>query len=54
MRIARKIYSMPPDHGAAIVNEILNDEALRRSWDNELGSMRARIAGLRTELVVAL
>jgi aspartate aminotransferase len=54
VRIARKIYSMPPDHGAAIVNEILNDAALRASWDSELGSMRARIAGLRTELVARL
>ena len=54
VRIARKIYSMPPDHGAAIVNEILNNEALRSSWDSELGSMRSRIAGLRTEVVARL
>ena len=29
VRIARTMYSMPPDHGAAIVQEILANEALR-------------------------
>jgi aspartate aminotransferase len=54
VRIARTIYSMPPDHGAAIVNEILTNEALRTSWENEVGSMRSRITGLRTEAVAKL
>jgi len=54
VRIARTIYSMPPDHGAAIVNEILTNDALRTSWANEVGSMRGRIAGLRTEAVAKL
>src|SRR5690606_34837946 len=30
--VARGIYSMPPDHGAAIVAQILHDSALRALW----------------------
>lgn len=45
--IARGVYSMPPDHGAAIVAEILADPALRQGWVNELDAMRQRINGLR-------
>jgi len=51
VRIARRIYSMPPDHGAAIVAEILNSEALRKLWSDELTSMRERIDGLRRDAV---
>jgi len=54
VRVARSIYSMPPDHGAAIVNEILGSASLRASWTQELSVMRARINGLRRQLVVAL
>jgi aspartate/tyrosine/aromatic aminotransferase len=50
-RIARTIYSMPPDHGAAIVHEILGNDAQRTAWLDEVGAMRARMAGLRSELV---
>lgn len=49
VRIARSIYSMPPDHGAAIVAEILGNEELRASWLRELQEMRERISGLRRE-----
>jgi aspartate aminotransferase len=51
VRIARSIYSMPPDHGAAIVHEILADPALRSEWTKELAGMRERMAGLRSQLV---
>ena len=54
VRIARSLYSMPPDHGAAIVNEILGDPALREGWARELGVMRERINGLRRQLVAQL
>ena len=54
VRIARKLYSMPPDHGAAIVHEVLTTPALRESWLAELTSMRERIAKLRKSLVEAL
>jgi aspartate aminotransferase len=51
VRIARGIWSMPPDHGAAIVHGILSDETLRRQWTQELAAMRTRIQGLRHEVV---
>ena len=54
VRIARTIYSMPPDHGAAIVQEILANEGLRGAWLDEVGSMRSRIAGLRSDVVARL
>ncbi len=49
--IARANYSMPPDHGAAIVREILSDEALRGSWREELDQIRSHIK--RTRLALA-
>jgi len=52
--IARGIYSMPPDHGAAIVRIILQDQDLRSSWDRELTEMRDRINGLRATLAQRL
>jgi aspartate aminotransferase len=54
VRIARSIYSMPPDHGAAIAHEILENSALRESWVDEVGSMRKRIQGLRRDVVQQL
>ncbi|MFL6600621.1 MAG: aromatic amino acid transaminase [Steroidobacteraceae bacterium] len=54
VRIARSIYSMPPDHGAAIVHEILGDAAGRGQWIEEVGAMRKRITGLRHQLVKQL
>jgi aspartate aminotransferase len=49
--VARGIYSMPPDHGAAIVGHILGDPALREQWVQELAQMRSRLNGLRKLLV---
>ena len=46
-QIARKIYSMPPDHGAAVVRMILQDTALKEQWRNELDSMVNRVKSLR-------
>ncbi|MDH7944816.1 amino acid aminotransferase [Pseudohongiella sp. SYSU M77423] len=51
---ARGIYSMPPDHGAAVVTTILQDSALKQDWDLELKEVRERINALRSELVNAL
>ena len=47
MRIARGLYSMPPDHGAAIVHAILTGAGLRATWAGELEAMRLRIQRLR-------
>ncbi len=49
--VARGIYSMPPDHGAAIVAEILHDDELRALWLEELREMRNRLNDLRRLLV---
>ncbi|MBJ7440295.1 MAG: aspartate/tyrosine/aromatic aminotransferase [Sphingopyxis sp.] len=48
--LARVNWSMPPDHGAALVRLILSDDALRASWMSELEAMRQRIAALRVHL----
>ena len=47
LQIARSIYSMPPDHGAAIAATIFADPELRASWQDELALMRGRIQGMR-------
>jgi aspartate aminotransferase len=54
MRIARGLYSMPPDHGAAIVHAILTQERLRSAWEQELEAMRSRILELRAAAVQRL
>jgi aromatic-amino-acid transaminase len=48
--IARANYSMPPDHGAAIVREVLADEALRQSWRDELDQIRSHMKRTRAAL----
>jgi len=47
---ARSNWSMPPDHGAAVVATILNDETLTRMWRAELKVMHDRIAAMRRAL----
>ena len=54
LEIARSTYTMPPDHGAALVDIILRDNALTSNWLAEVESMRQRVKGLRTQLVDAL
>lgn len=51
---ARTLYSMPPEHGAAVVTTILEDEGLRSAWRTELEVMRGRITANRTELTAHL
>ncbi|MEJ2531148.1 MAG: aspartate/tyrosine/aromatic aminotransferase [Halioglobus sp.] len=47
---ARRIYSMPPAHGALLAGRILSDDRLGGLWRSELGAMCERINGLRTLL----
>jgi aspartate aminotransferase len=54
LSVARSIYSMPPAHGAALVDIILHSNELTRLWSDELTIMRERIAGLRVQLVQSL
>jgi aspartate aminotransferase len=49
LSIIRGIYSMPPDHGAALVAEVLADEQLFAIWVAEVDEMRSRISGLRNQ-----
>ena len=49
--VARGIYSMPPDHGAAIVDSVLHDPELKALWEQEVRDIRERINGLRKLLV---
>ncbi len=52
--IARNLWSTPPAHGAAVVAQILDDQALKTLWVDEVEAMRSRIAELRLGLVEAL
>jgi aspartate aminotransferase len=45
---------MPPDHGAAIIDRVLHDPALRKLWVSEVAKIRERINGLRGLLVAKL
>jgi aromatic-amino-acid transaminase len=52
-QIAREMWSMPPDHGAAAVHIILEDEDLRARWLVELKAMRDRINSVRRRIADA-
>ena len=52
--IARGIYSMPPAHGALLVEQILDDGCLKSIWTGELNEMRDRILDLRMKLATEL
>jgi len=49
--VARTIYSMPPAHGAALVETILGSQELTQEWHIELAEMRNRINGNRKVIV---
>jgi aromatic-amino-acid transaminase len=49
----RILYSMPPDHGAAVVRTVLSDTGLASAWREELDTMRANVRGLRAALAAA-
>uniref|UniRef100_A0A7S3FUM4 Aspartate aminotransferase n=1 Tax=Strombidium rassoulzadegani TaxID=1082188 RepID=A0A7S3FUM4_9SPIT len=49
--IARPMYSSPPVHGARIVDEILGDAELTKSWHQDLIHMSSRMAQMRSGLV---
>jgi aromatic-amino-acid transaminase len=50
---AREMWSMPPDHGAAAVHIVLEDEQLRAQWHVELDAMRDRINSVRKRIAAA-
>lgn len=51
LSVIRVIYSMPPAHGAALVETILSSDELRHEWYQELAAMRNRINGNRQLIV---
>jgi aromatic-amino-acid transaminase len=53
LQIAREMWSMPPDHGAAAIHIILDDPELRARWLVELDAMRDRINSVRQRIASA-
>jgi aromatic-amino-acid transaminase len=53
VQIAREMWSMPPDHGAACVRIVLDTPELRADWDVEVGEMRSRINRIRAQIASA-
>ncbi|MBC2668413.1 aromatic amino acid transaminase [Novosphingobium piscinae] len=51
--LARAAWSMPPDHGAAAVRLVLEDEGLVKLWLAELDTMRERMRQVRARLAAA-
>lgn len=49
-RTGRRMYSMPPDHGAAVAARVLADATLRQDWADEVATMVARMRYLRALL----
>jgi aspartate aminotransferase len=54
MAIVRGIYSMPPDHGAALVAAVWRNTQWQNIWRDELKEMRQRIAQLRQDFVAGM
>jgi aromatic-amino-acid transaminase len=52
-QIAREMWSMPPDHGAAAVRIVLDDPELKQRWLGELAAMRDRINAVRQRIAAA-
>lgn len=50
LKLARATYTMPPDHGAALVKTILMDPVLAQLWREELSEMQLRLQALRHHL----
>jgi aromatic-amino-acid transaminase len=47
-------YSFPPDHGARLVQTVLDTPALRADWQAELEEVRLSMLGLREQLAAEL
>lgn len=46
----RQLYFMAPNHGAAIVHEILSNDDLETLWRQELDAIRQHVVSMRTAL----
>ena len=50
----RQLYFMAPDHGAAVVHEIMSTPELERLWRQELNEVRLHITEMRRMLRLAI
>jgi len=50
LQLSRAAWSMPPDHGAAVVETILSDPRLETLWRTELAAQQQRIHSMRQSL----
>ena len=50
LQLARATYTMPPDHGAALVRTVLSDDKLTQLWKQELVQMQKRMQAIRVSL----
>jgi aromatic-amino-acid transaminase len=53
MMLARTMWSMPPDHPAAVARIVLDDPELRALWESEVDIMGGRIRAIRGRLAAA-
>ncbi|MEQ7874598.1 amino acid aminotransferase [Sphingomonas sp. ASV193] len=53
MQMARTLWSMPPDHGAAACRIVLDDPALKAQWEGELAAIRDRLNQVRATIAAA-
>lgn len=54
LQLARCLWSMPADHGAAVVRLVFESDYLVSQWRAELEAMRLRLAAIRAALAAAL
>ena len=54
LQLSRATYTMPPDHGAALVRTVLSDDKLTQMWKQELAQMQQRMLGIRKSLCTEL
>ena len=50
LQLSRTMWSMPPDHGAAVARIVLDDPELSADWRAELDEMCGRIRSLRSRV----
>lgn len=50
LALARANWSMPPDHGGAVIATLMDDPELVADWTLELDNMRHRLLGIRAAL----
>lgn len=50
-RVIRPMYSHPPNHGARVVAQLLDDPELKEEWFADVKQMQTRISAMRDSLV---